>query len=127
MEGDSAEHIWNLKLDDGQMLSTIKIDLRWEDEPDQQVGLFRSYQNQGVEYDFTIEEGPTENQRNNPGIISIIQTFEHFEKGSQIGTGDYTFTITMNNAGDYQGVIFSSTDDGNDFSLEISTTVYVPL
>lgn len=138
-EGDLGEHIMTLSVPEGEYLSAIYVKLTWEDEEDQQVGLFRTYANQpdsfilevthtggpdGEGYEFSESEGPTANQRNNPGIISIIHSFDHEGRDSQVGTGDYKFSVTMNSAGDYQGMVLGSEDDGNNYSLEVTTTVY---
>ncbi len=133
-EGESDVQTVSVPLEKGQLLKSIEVSLTWEDEPDfQRVGISpRTWENQPDTFRLDVSQGEVSyseegsNQHGSSKTITVSIEFSHQSAGSNNGTGEWTVTVTMVEAGDnvnsFSPLIY--TDQGNEYDLTISTEIY---
>ena len=68
-----------------------------------------------------------QNPQGEPFTINLVRELDHEYVNSTNGIGDWDIEITLLNAGDYTAGPRDreiQTDDGNDYTLEISVEIY---
>ena len=142
-ENTPGEYSWTVPLNEDEYLHSIVFTLTWEDEPDVNAGPggVITFANQPDQFsldlfqaadpddDTTTEdsytEGPNSNPRGDQGMITYNQAYDHEKKESMNGAGSWVITVTCGTCGDQEGYLRTQQDNGNDFSLEVTTQIYV--
>jgi hypothetical protein len=143
-EQTSVDSEYTVELDEGKYIRSITFCVYWDDEPDKDPGIIglRKKENQPDTFSmevfyngdpdktegtaFTQSEGPETNAKGSIGIVTFFAEFEHDSRDSLGGRGDWTITVTCEDAGDFEGTLTSESDDGNTFDLEMTIEVYEP-
>jgi MFS family permease len=141
-ENTPGEYSWAVPLNEDEYLHSIIFTLTWEDEPDASAGPggIITFTNQPDQFsldllleadpeddtttEVTFAEGPNSNPRNGQGTITYTNSFDHEKKESMNGAGTWAITVTCGTCGDQEGYLRTQADNGNDFTLEITTQIY---
>lgn len=119
----------------------VNVTLSWIDEPDR-TGIIPLRQLENQPDTFTLEYIPVNqtlrsdsdsNPRSGQGVISFSTAYPvDREKGDDPfnGTGDHSFTVTLDETGDQEpvrgpGIIAGEADNSNEFSLQIEITYLI--
>ncbi|UCE75416.1 MAG: MFS transporter [Methanomassiliicoccales archaeon] len=124
-------------LEEGEFLKSIRFELSWEDEPDQNVGPFGliSLENQPDEFLMSVAEGENftkEDTGTNPhggeGRIEITFNFDHDTIESINGTGEWEVEVTLDYCGDFEDPtgLYTEVDNSNSYNLVAITEIYTP-
>ncbi len=141
-EGTDAAFEFNADAGSNEFLASITITLTWEDEPDRKRVL-RTFNNEPDTFEISaswaggglfdllmpinLTGGPTPNEEEQPGVITLYHEFDHETTTSTIGEGTWTIVVTLIEAGDFRASGPSLTyyeDTGNEFTVDVETSIY---